>query len=211
MPVISNTKTLKAGNLNGKDLQKILVGTQQVWPVTEVLFGSFTKIQNDVSPKSGYAYSPELFHIGQVKHTWSANHGQYFSIMYIDNISFWESGKNKIEILGVRGLFFNVNFWKNPTFGFIEYPPEEWIVSDPSPSYDVILSEIKAAKHSVGYPAATDSPFDISTIYEGPTAKTLVIYSDAVESGTETYRNVELGNAKIMINGGVLTYRQYPL
>jgi hypothetical protein len=133
--------------------------------------------------------------------------------MYIDNISTWENERNKIELFGVRGAgLADTMYWLSPTFGFIDYPPEEWVISDPSSSHDVVLSKIAAAQHKVTYPAGNAGPFDISGIYESPTAKTLVIYNPSIDFLTgNTYANTQLTNARIMVNGEILGARLYKL
>jgi hypothetical protein len=174
--------------------------------VSKVLMSQLLSFrEGTIPPGSAWRYNPLGDSIGQIAHTWSGNKGLFIMVWYIDNISFWASGNNRIQL---QGTMYYSNVWQDVTIGFIECPPEEWIISNPSPTYSTILERINAARHTVSYPASVKPPFDISGIYEGPTAKTLVVYSKNIPNNYwQTYKNTQLDNVRIVINDEILGFR----
>jgi uncharacterized pyridoxamine 5'-phosphate oxidase family protein len=172
-----------------------------------ILLGSLWVVPPSDNYKSSIAYSPILIsNLGQMNHTWGSS-GVMLNIAYFDNISAWESGRNKIILNGINA---GNQFWKVPTIGFIELPPEEWIIDTPNSMYDAIIQKIGASKNKVTFPVTATS-FDISNIYENENAKTLILYSTEIPNHYNGYKNVLLQNVRITINDEPLHLRFYKM
>jgi hypothetical protein len=176
---------------------------------SKMLIGDFKVIYSANLGPSAYKYGSSTFDIGHVAHTWS-NVSIFITVLYIDNISAWTSGRNTIKLQGSKAPNIGSAFWRAPTIGFIEYPPEEWVLGNTSPSYNAVRQRIAVAPHKVTYPSSA-TEWDISSIYEGPNAKTLVIYTPEITTVWNGYKNVYLQNGRIMVNGEILHIRLYKL
>jgi hypothetical protein len=175
---------------------------------TKSISGFFIGPTQDLGQVTRVVYLPTQYNLAHIAHTWGGTSAIYFTVSYIDNISAWVGGENSISI--IRSGYFNNNFNRAGVVGLIELPPEEWDFSLKmeyrySSTYNVILEKIAQAKHKVNI-AATAATIDLSKIYEGPNARTLVM----VGNFTVHYNNVANWlDGRIMVNGEVLGKRFY--
>jgi hypothetical protein len=148
---------------------------------------------------NGYRYQAPG--AGQLQEDYYGGNRHFFAIIYFDDVSFWKSGKNKISLNGIW-----VEQDAHPYVGFVEYPPEEWDVTARSGiSFDTIRQKALAAQHAK-YLDTWGTSYDISDIYEGDKAKTLVMFRIIDGNGFSRFSNIS-----ITVNGELLNWSMYKL
>jgi hypothetical protein len=135
--------------------------------------------------------------------TWMGNTGPNFGFnpLYLDDVSFWKKGDNKIILQGGWRFSTSDRYYA----AFIDYPPEEWSPKTVGVDYNKIRQAVLAAPHKARFSANTTS-MDISRIYESDTAKTLVLCAEY-----DSHSALEFNSAKIIVNDEQLNWTMYVL
>jgi hypothetical protein len=176
----------------------------------KALGARLTSVRSSSSVPDSTIFSPALkvIPLGHAAHTWDGDYGKFVCILYLDDISYWASGNRTIELHGTPSANLGTEHWVPATCGFINCPPEEWVISDPSPTYAAVLDRMAGVAHAVAQnvPATV---IDISTIYQNPDARTLAM----VMNGSSHYyfSNAYLGGISITVDGKPLPLEPYTL